>query len=59
MIDPSRRDLLWKEYYKALHNGDKQKAQALLRQIQTPPTAVHRTNASRRGGGCSRCRRSF
>lgn len=59
MIDPSRRDLLWKEYYRALHNGDKQRAQALLKQIHNPPSTVTRTNASRRGGGCSRCKRSF
>jgi hypothetical protein len=58
MIDPSRRDLLWKEYYRALHNGDKQKAQALLKQIHSPPTTV-RNNANTRGRGCSRCRRSL
>lgn len=59
MYDPARRDQLWKEYYRAMHRGDKKGAQQILTVLHNPPPGPNRQSASRLGGGCSRCKRSF
>ncbi len=58
MYDPARREQLWKEYYKAMHRGDKKGAQQILNVLHNPPSGAPRVDARARGG-CSRCKRSF
>lgn len=58
MYDPRSREQLWKEYYKAMHRGDKAAAQRIIKALHTPPTGGQRLDA-RAGNGCSRCRRNF
>ena len=58
MYDPARREQLWKEYYRAMHRGDKKGAQQILNVLHNPPSGSQRPNAGR-SGGCSRCKRSF
>lgn len=60
MIDPRQRETLWKEYYKALHRGDKSAAQRIINQLHNPPTSgAMRSSYGRSSGGCSKCKKSF
>jgi hypothetical protein len=59
MYDPARRDQLWKEYYRAMHRGDKKGAQQILNVLHSPPSNQGRADARGRGGGCSRCKKRF
>lgn len=59
MASTPSRDQLWKEYYRAMHNGDKQRAQQILSALHNPPAGAGQNQARPAGRGCSRCRRSF
>jgi hypothetical protein len=58
MYDSARREQLWKDYYRAMHRGDKKGAQQILNVLHNPPSGAQRPNAGS-SGGCSRCKRSF
>ena len=58
MLDSVRRDQLWKDYYRAMHRGDKKGAQQILNILHNPPPGTQRVNA-KQSGGCSRCKRNF
>jgi hypothetical protein len=58
MYDPARRDQLWKEYYRAMHRGDKKAAQQILNILHNPPAGQSRVDTRTRGG-CSRCKKRF
>jgi len=58
VYDSAHREQLWKDYYRAMHRGDKKGAQQILSVLHNPPSGVQRLNAGK-SGGCSRCKRSL
>jgi len=57
MIEYGRRENLWRDYYSALHSGNKQLAERILKLLHSPPASPGRSTSNPTSGvSCRKCR---